>query len=56
VAAIPGRDAASPQRDVGPATPGRVVTHGAEPDGARSVLCVLLAPTVRAVWWTLDKK
>jgi uncharacterized membrane protein YoaK (UPF0700 family) len=45
VAAIPGRDAAGPQREAGPATRGRAVTHGAEPDGARSVLFVLLTLT-----------
>jgi len=45
VAAQPGRDAAGTQQEAGPAPPGREVTHVAGPDGARSVLWVLLALT-----------
>jgi uncharacterized membrane protein YoaK (UPF0700 family) len=45
VAAIPGRDAAGPQREPGLATRGRAVTQVAEPDGARSVLYVLVTLT-----------
>jgi uncharacterized membrane protein YoaK (UPF0700 family) len=45
VAAIPGRDASGSQREAGPATADRAVTHRAEPNGARSVLFVLLTLT-----------
>jgi hypothetical protein len=46
VAAIPGRDGSGTQRETGPATESREVSHVTEADGARSVLFVLLALTV----------
>jgi uncharacterized membrane protein YoaK (UPF0700 family) len=45
VAAQPGREPAGTQQEAGLATPGREGTHVADPDGARSVLGVLLALT-----------
>jgi uncharacterized membrane protein YoaK (UPF0700 family) len=46
VAAIPGRDIAGSQHDGAVATPDHEATGGTEPDGARSVLFILLALTV----------